>query len=80
MCIRLCSECGEPRKAVGIVEIIEPFISLTSVLAFGFLLWFKNFLWSLALLMIIGGVILIPIAALLAKKIPKRWLGILIGV
>jgi len=71
---------AEPRKAVGLVEITEPFISLTSVLAFGFLLGFENFLWSLALPMIIGGVILTPVAALLTKKVPKRWLGILIGV
>jgi uncharacterized membrane protein YfcA len=70
----------EPRKAVGIVEITEPIISLTSVLAFGFLLGFENFLWALALPMIIGGVLLTPVAALVAKKIPRRLLGILIGV
>ena len=69
----------EPRKAVGIVEITEPIISLTSVVAFGILLGFENFLWSLALPMIIGGILLTPIAAFTAKKIPKRWLGILIG-
>jgi len=70
----------EPRKAVGIVEITEPIISLTSVIAFGMLLGFENFLWSLAFPMIIGGIILTPVAALIAKRISKRWLGILIGV
>ena len=70
----------EPRKAVGIVEITEPLISLTSVIAFGVLIGFENFLWALALPMILGGFILTPIAALTAKKIPKRWFGILIGV
>ena len=70
----------EPRKAVGIVEITEPIISLTSVITFGILLGFESFLWELALPMIIGGFILTPIAALTAKKIPKRSLGILIGV
>ena len=69
----------EPRKAVGIAEITEPIISLTSVVAFGILLGFENFLWSLALPMVIGGIFLTPIAAFTAKKIPKRWLGILIG-
>ncbi len=70
----------EPRKAIGIVEITEPIVSLTSVITFGILLGFENFLWGLALPMIIGGFILTPIAAFMAKKIPKRWLGILIGV
>ncbi|MBS7633553.1 sulfite exporter TauE/SafE family protein [Candidatus Bathyarchaeota archaeon] len=70
----------EPRKAVGIVEITEPIISLTSVIAFGFLLGFESFLWATALPMILGGIILTSVAAILSKKIPKRWLGILIGV
>lgn len=48
----------EPRKAVGIAKITEPIISLTSVVAFGILLGFENFLWSLALPMVIGGIFL----------------------
>ena len=70
---------SEPRKAVGTVEITEPIISLTSVIAFGILLGFENFLWGLALPMIIGGILLTPVAAYVTKRIPKRWLGILIG-
>jgi uncharacterized membrane protein YfcA len=61
------------------VEITELVISLTSVFTFSFLLGFENFLWGLALPMILGGVFLTPLAAFTAKRISKRWLGISIG-
>ena len=70
----------EPRKAVGIIEFTEPIISLTAVLTFGFLLGFENFMWDMTLPMIVGGVILTPFASYLTSKIPKKALGILIGL
>ena len=45
-------------------------------LAYGF----KSFLWKITIPMIIGEFILTPIAGWLAKKTPKRALGILIGL
>ena len=71
---------SEPRKAVGTVEFTEPFVSLAAVLTFGFTLGFKSFMWNITFPMIIGGFILTPIAGLLAKKTPRRTLGILIGL
>jgi len=71
---------SEPRKAIGTVEATEPIISFVAVAMFGLLLGFESFMWSMVIAIIIGGCILTPVAALLSKKIPKRLLGILIGV
>ena len=71
---------SDPRKAVGTVEFTEPFVSLAAVLTFGFTLGFGSFLWNITIPMIIGGFILTPIAGWLAKKTPRRALGILIGL
>ncbi len=70
----------EPRKAVGVIEFTEPVISLTAVLTFGLLLGFENFMWDMTLPMIAGGVILSPVASYLTSKMPKKLLGILIGL
>jgi uncharacterized membrane protein YfcA len=70
----------DPRKAVGTIEFTEPIISLVAVLAFGVILGFETFMWGLALPMIIGGIILTLLASILTAKIPKRALGILIGL
>ncbi|HUS77462.1 MAG TPA: hypothetical protein VM050_02190 [Patescibacteria group bacterium] len=68
------------RKAVGVIEFTEPIISLTAVLTFGLLLGFENFMWDMTLPMIAGGVILTPVASYLTSKMPKKLLGILIGL
>jgi len=70
----------EPRKAVGVIEFTEPIISLTAVITFGFLLGFENFMWGLALPMIIGGMILTPVASYLTRRLPRKILGLAIGV
>uniref|UniRef100_A0A6M3M1I6 Putative sulfite exporter TauE/SafE family protein n=1 Tax=viral metagenome TaxID=1070528 RepID=A0A6M3M1I6_9ZZZZ len=70
----------DPRKAVGVIEFTEPIISLTAVLTFGLLLGFENFMWDMTLPMILGGVILTPVASYLTSKMPKKILGILIGL
>jgi len=71
---------SESRRAIGTVEFTEPFVSRAAVLTFGFTLGFRSFLWNITIPMIIGGFILIPIAGWLAKKTPRRTLGILIGL
>ena len=70
----------EPRKAVGIIEFTEPIISLVAVLTFGVTLGFEKFLWNFTLPMILGGIILTPIAGFLTSKMPRRLLGVLIGL
>jgi len=37
-------------------------------------------MWNLTIPMIIGGLILTPVSGYLVAKIPRKWLGILIGV
>lgn len=69
----------EPRKAVGTIEFTEPIISLVAVLTFGFTLGFEKFMWDMTIPMIIGGLILTPIASVITTKMPRRLLGILIG-
>ncbi len=71
---------SDPKKAVGTIEFTEPFVSLAAVLTFGVTVGFENFMWNITIPMIIGGFILTPIAGYVTSKIPKRWLGILIGV
>lgn len=70
----------EPRKAVGIIEFTEPLISLAAVLTFGFTLGFEKFMWDMTLPMIVGGIILTPVASVLTSRMPRRLLGILIGL
>ena len=70
----------EPKKVVGTIEFTEPFISVAAVITFGFTLGFDSFLWGMAIPMIIGGVLLTPIAAFVTNKVPAKTLGILIGV
>ena len=70
----------EPRKAVGVIEFTEPIISLTAVLTFGFLLGFESFMWDMTIPMIAGGIVLSPVASYLTSKMPKKLLGILIGL
>ncbi len=71
---------SEPRKAVGTIEFTEPFVSLAAVITFGLTLGFEQFLWNMTIPMIIGGLILTPIAGWVTSKLPYRWLGAFIGV
>ena len=70
----------EPKKAVGTIEFTEPIISIVAVITFGLTLGFENFMWGMTLPMIVGGIILAPFASYLTTKIPKRTLGVLIGL
>ena len=71
---------SEPNKAVGTIEFTEPFVSLAAVITFGVTIGFESFMWNMTIPMIIGGLILTPIAGWVTSKLPKRWLGILIGI
>ena len=71
---------SNPRKAVGTVEFTEPIVSFATVITFGIILGFESFIWSIVVPMLIGGIVLSPIAAWVTKKTPRRWLGILVGL
>ena len=70
----------EPKKAVGSIEFTEPIISTVAVLTFGYTLGFEKFMWEMVVPMIIGGLILTPVASILTTKMPRRLLGSLIGI
>jgi len=70
----------EPKKAVGVIEFTEPIISFTAVLTFGLVLGFEKFMWNLALPMILGGIILTPVASIITRRLPRKTLGALIGL
>ncbi len=69
-----------PRKAVGTVEFTEPMISVATFVTFGLIIGFESFLWNIVLPMVIGGIVLTPIAAYVTSKTPRRLLGILVGL
>lgn len=71
---------SNPRKAVGTVEFTEPIISVATVVTFGLIIGFESFLWNIVLPIVIGGIILTPIAAYVCSKTPRRLLGILVGL
>ena len=71
---------SSPRKAVGTVEVSEPIISVAAFVTFGILIGFESFLWSLVIPILIGGIILTPVAAYVTARMPRRWLGILVGL
>jgi hypothetical protein len=71
---------SNPQKAVGTVEFTEPIISVATVVTFGLIIGFESFLWNIVLPIIIGGIIITPIAAYLCSKTPRRLLGILVGL
>jgi len=71
---------SEPRKAIGTVEATEPVISFAATITFGLILGFESFLWTMVFPIMLGGFILTPIAAYTSKKVPKKVLGILVGL
>jgi len=71
---------SNPRKAVGTVEFTEPIISVATFVTFGLIIGFESFLWNIVLPIMIGGIILTPIAAYVCSKTPRRLLGILVGL
>jgi len=71
---------SNPRKAIGTVEFTEPIISIATFVTFGLIIGFESFMWNIVLPLLIGGIILTPIAAYISSKTPRRLLGILVGL
>ena len=70
----------EPKRAVGTVNFAESFVAAATVAAFTVTIGIGSFLWCIAIPMIIGGVLVTPAAAYLCSKVPRRVLGVLIGL
>ncbi len=70
----------EPNKAVGSVDFTEFFITIAITFTFGILIGFENFRWDIVFAFLIGGTIAAPLAAYSCKRLPKRLLGIFVGL
>jgi len=70
----------EPNKVVGSVNFAEFFITLVMSITFLSLLKIENFRWDIILALSVGGIISAPFSAFICKKLPRRLLGILVGL
>ncbi|MBC7081755.1 MAG: sulfite exporter TauE/SafE family protein [Thermoplasmatales archaeon] len=70
----------EPRKVIGSVNLAEFFVTLAITTTFAITLGIENFLWSITLPLIIGGIIAAPLAAYTCRKIPSILLGSMVGI
>jgi uncharacterized protein len=74
----LVARGGNPRFAIGTVNLAEFFVALAASLTF--LLTIGLGFWRIILGLIIGGVTAAPLAALLCRKIPSRLLMLGLGL
>lgn len=70
----------EPRRVVGSVNFAEFFVTVAISVTFLFSIGWEQFDWVTVGCLLVGGVIAAPLAAWLCKRIPQKWLGILIGL
>jgi len=71
---------SEPRKVIGSVDASEFFIAVAQTLTFLIILGPLAFHWIWVLALLIGGVVAAPLAAYTCKRVPARWLGLLVGL
>jgi len=67
-----------PRFAIGSVNLAEFFVALSSSITFFAMIGID--FWQIIAGLVIGGVIAAPIAANLSRRLPVKWLMILVGV
>jgi uncharacterized protein len=67
----------EPAKAVGTVNTVEFFVTVTISAVFLFSL--PEIRWRMIVPLAIGAVAMAPFAALLTRRLPTRWLGLAVG-
>jgi uncharacterized membrane protein YfcA len=68
----------EPAKAVGTVNAVEFFVTLT--ISTVFLVALPAIDWSIAVPLALGAAVTAPFAALVARKLPTRVLGTAVGI
>ncbi|MEX2252759.1 MAG: sulfite exporter TauE/SafE family protein [Thermoleophilaceae bacterium] len=75
----LASGRVEPRKAVGSVDTGEFMVSLGASVGFLVALSFANVNLGFVLALLVGGVVVAPLAAWLVRSLPARVLGLAVG-
>jgi uncharacterized membrane protein YfcA len=71
---------AEPRKIVGSANAAEFFVTLAITITFAVTLGLENFLWQITIPLIIGGVLIAPVAALASRRVSPRMLVAAVGV
>jgi len=74
----LIAEGNDPVKVIGSVNLAEFFVTLCESLTFFTLLGLQNLRVILGLM--IGGVIAAPLGAVVCRKIPRKYLMLIVGV
>jgi uncharacterized membrane protein YfcA len=69
-----------PRYVIGSVNLAEFFVTVSISLTFGLTLGFQNFLWHITLPLIIGGVLIAPVAAYAARWVSPAFLSVMVGL
>lgn len=75
----LASGRMEPRKVIGSVSTSEFVVTLAASIGFLTAMGFAGIQWQIVLGLLVGGVLVAPLAALLVRVIPGRMLGALVG-
>lgn len=76
----LLLEKGEPRKAIGTVNLSEFFVALVVSLTIITRMDLKNFSPGLALSLALGGIVIAPAAAYICRTLSPRVLTLLVGI
>jgi uncharacterized protein len=69
-----------PRYVIGSVNVAEFFVTVSIVLTFGLTLGFESFPWPIILPLIVGGVLIAPVAAYASSRIPPAFIGVAVGL
>jgi hypothetical protein len=69
-----------PRYIVGSVNLAEFFVTVAIALTFALTLGFQSFLWHISLPLIIGGVLVAPVAAYASSRVPPALMGVAVGL
>jgi len=74
----LIAEGNDPVKVIGSVNLAEFFVTLCESLTFFTLLGLQNL--HIILGLIVGGVVAAPLGAVVCKRIPRKYLMLIIGI
>ncbi len=75
----LLARGGHPRATIGSVNLSEFFVSFAQSVVFVVSLNFSEY-WQIIVGLLIGGAIAAPIAATATKRLPIKWIMILVGI
>ena len=69
-----------PRYVIGSVDLAEFFVTVAIVVTFGLTLGFQSFLWHITLPLLVGGVLIAPVAAYASSRVPPTLMGVAVGL